>query len=243
MVETQNSNHEAPKHEAKKTSVIQQVIGLLAVLATLCSWQALSGSLKGPAEKLLDERLQTDSLFKTAGSTPPTLTASKPAFSKSNTFSSASVWTPKEAYPAWDKCNDINCVLEYMKKSGASEEAINFTKKIDEKLFGVPGYLETFEEKGRVDLGFVALPSRANTNGAYVLLNGSPSLVSTEIFNANTRLAGQWGDLDISHDPNYPRLKKQYPELDVWPAGNDFISVDASSDGGQRFIRCETGVE
>jgi hypothetical protein len=60
----------------KRQSVIQYVL-VLAVLATLCSWPAVSGSLKGSAEKLIDQRLQTDNMFKTAGSTPPTLTASK----------------------------------------------------------------------------------------------------------------------------------------------------------------------
>ena len=60
----------------KRKSVIQQVI-VLAVLAVLCSWPAVSGSLTGSAEKLINERLQTESLFKTAESTPPTLTASK----------------------------------------------------------------------------------------------------------------------------------------------------------------------
>lgn len=231
----------------KRHSVIQQVIVLLAVLATFCSWPAVSGSLKGSSEKLIDQRLQTDSLFSTAGSTPSTQTASKPVSSKGDTYSSASVWSPEaENYlSAWQGCSyandsrdaELNCVLAYMKKSSASEESMNFTRKIgQEVVFGVNGYLETFEEKGRVDIGAVSFPSRANTNGAYILLNGSPSLVSTELFNANARLAGQWGQLDISRDPNYPRLKKQYPELDVWPAGNDFISVDASSDGGQRFI-------
>ncbi len=61
----------------KRQSVIQLVLVLLVVLATLCSWPAVSGSLKGAAEKLIDQRLQTDNMFKTAGSTPPTLTASK----------------------------------------------------------------------------------------------------------------------------------------------------------------------
>ncbi len=64
---------------SKRKSVIQQVIVLLAVFATFCSWPVVSGSLKGPAEKLLEERLQTDSLFETAESTPPTLTTSKPS--------------------------------------------------------------------------------------------------------------------------------------------------------------------
>lgn len=61
----------------KRKNVIQQVIVLLAVFATFCSWPAVSGSLKGTAEKLIDERLQTESLFKTAESTPPLINTPK----------------------------------------------------------------------------------------------------------------------------------------------------------------------
>ncbi|MGZ8171942.1 MULTISPECIES: hypothetical protein [Methylobacter] len=79
MVKTTFKRVEAKNMMPKRKSVIQQIIVLLTVYATLCAWPAVSGSLKGAAEKLVDERLQADSLFKTAGSTPPTLTASKPA--------------------------------------------------------------------------------------------------------------------------------------------------------------------
>ena len=118
-----------------KKSVIQQIIVLLTIYAMLGFRSAVSGDA---AEKLVDERLQTDSLFNTAGSTPPKLTASKPASSKGGKFSSASVWIPKKTdhdwLDAWQECgSDINCVLEYMKKSGASEESMQFTRKISKK--------------------------------------------------------------------------------------------------------------
>ena len=212
----------------KRKSVIQQVMVLLTVYATLCSWPADSGSLKGTAEKLIDERLQTDSLFKTAESTPPTLTTSKPGSFSADIFSLANVWTPKETWPAWQECKDTNCILEYMKKSGASDEALNFTGKIVPDAFGSDGYLETFEDKGRVDLGFVFLPVRANTNGAFVFLNGSPTLVSSEQRGVE--------QLDISGDSNYSMLKKQYPQLQIWGNGAGFVSEHANNIGGQRFI-------
>jgi hypothetical protein len=232
LAKTTFKRGEAKNMMPKRKSVIQQVIVLLTILAMLCSWPAVSGGLTGSAEKLIDERLQMESLFKTAESTPPTLTASKPNSSKIDMFSSASVWSPKEADPAWlqawQECNDIDCVLEYMKKSGASEESMQFTKKIGEEVFGVLGYLDNFEEKGRVDLGSVFLPTRANTNGALVFLNGSPSLVSSE----------QRGleQLKISGDSNYSMLKKQYPQLQIWGNGAGFVSEQADINGGQRFI-------
>ena len=88
--------------------------------------------------------------------------------------------------------------------------------------------METFEEKGRVDLGFVFLPFRANTNGAFVFLNGSPSVVSSEQRGVE--------QLDISGDSNYSMLKKQYPQLQIWGNGAGFVSEHANINGGQRFI-------
>lgn len=131
----------------------------------------------------------------------------------------------------WHACNDrprLDCVLEYMKKSGAGDEALHFTRKIVPEVLGSDGYLEIFEDKGRVDLGFVVLPTRANTNGAYVFLNGSPSVLSTE----QGHLLEQ---LDMSGDPNYPMLKKQYPKLEIWGGGAGFVSDHANTNGGQRF--------
>jgi len=208
-----------------RKSVIHQLIVLLTVYAMLGTGPAFSG---GAAEKLVNERLQTENLINTAGSTPRKLTASKSASSKGNKYSSATVWIPKESWQIWQECNSINCVLDYMKKSGASEEAIKFSREINDKLFGVTGYLEKFEEKGLIDLGFVMLPGRANTNGAYVLLNGSPPLISTEL--------DPEYEPDITRDPNYPSLKKQYPNLIFWTAQASFISAQAKADGGQRFI-------
>lgn len=216
----------------KIKNVIHLVIMLLAVLATIFSWPAVSDSLKGAAERLLDERLQTDSLFKTAESTTPPLTASKLGSFNADIFSLASVWTPKKTYPdwvdTWQKCKDNNCILEYMKKSGASDEALQFTRKIVPEVLESDGYLESFEEKGRVDLGFVVLPTRANTNGAYVFLNGSPSVVSTEQRGVE--------QLDISGDSNYSMLKKQYPQLQIWGNGAGFVSEHANTNGEQTFI-------
>ena len=98
-----------------------------------------------------------------------------------------------------------------------------------------------FREMGRVDLGSVEFPFRANTNTAFFLLNGSPSLISTEL--GCSVGGGAWhqpcqrkGAVDISQDPNYSRLKSQYPNLELWLAGADFKSAQAKADGGQHFI-------
>lgn len=151
--------------------------------------------------------------------------AAEPCYATGGTYSSASVWRPVEnqaAWSAWQGCNGLDCVLAYMKKSGAGIESMNFVRKLNGE-----GYLAAFKETGHVDLGRVEFPTLANTNGAFVLLNGSPLFVSTEL---------KYNELDISRDPNYSRLKKEYTELELWPAGADFISVHTRSSGGQRFI-------
>jgi uncharacterized protein YecT (DUF1311 family) len=122
-----------------------------------------------------------------------------------------------------DCASEIKCILTYLEKSGASKPSIDFVKKMEGE-----GYLESFQEKGRVDIGTVTFPGRANTNEAYVLLNGIPALVSTELYDSL--------HIDISRDPNYSKLKKQYPELDVWGASAEFIQEKSNSEGGQNFV-------
>lgn len=143
---------------------------------------------------------------------------------KNSVYSSTSVWSPVRedaAYSAWQSCDDLNCVIAYMKKSGATEDSMRIVRKLDGD-----GYLEAFEEKGRVDIGRVTFPARANTNSAYVLLNGHPALISTEL---------KADALDLSRDPNYPKLKEKYQELQAWPASASLVSMSAGPDGSQRF--------
>jgi hypothetical protein len=229
-VKRQHSIDERSKLKPKRKSVIQQFLVLLAVFATLCSCPAVSASLTGSAEKPIDERLQTQRLFKTAGSTPPKLIVSKAATFNVDMFSSASVWKT-DAW--WQSCrdDDLNCVLSVMKKSGAREDAMNFTKEISQEIFGVLGYLEEFKEKGRVDIGF-AVFARGHDESAYVLLNGNPAVISTEQHPVLEKL-------DMSGDSNYQMLKKQYPQhpqLYLWPTGAGFVSAHADTNNGQRFI-------
>lgn len=169
---------------------------------------------------------------------------------KVSQYSSSAVWnsiSESKAYTIFQDCrtntndrlNELNCDLAKMKQSGASQEAMSFVKQFTAPEESI-GWLSEFKEKGRVDLGVLQFANRANTNDAYVLLNGNPSLVSTEL--GCTVGGGAWHqpcqsmDVDISHDQNYPQLKKQYPKLMLWPAGADFKSMQSNSDGGQRFI-------
>ncbi len=180
------------------TGIIQWVKVMFPLLTGLCAGPAISGNL--PA---------THDSFSPAGVW--------------HTDAVASGWID-----AWHNCSDINCIVAYMKKSGASKESMDITLNIVPKTFESAGFLETFEEKGRVDLGSLALPFRANTNRAFVMLNGTPALVSTELADP--------GRIVISSDSNYPSLKQQYPQLELWGSGAEFVSSNTGSDGGQRFI-------
>jgi hypothetical protein len=175
----------------------------------------------------------------------PRLEAQAKAFDtvSTNMISSSHVWNPDsqiEFTPFLQCRQDINCILDFMRRSGASDSALQFTDQVGTKHFGLPGYLDSFVESGHVDLGEVMFPSRANTNNAYIMLNGSPWLISTEL-GCNVG-GGAWHQpcqnlpLDITRDPLYPLLKRKYPNLELWPAGASFVTSTFNPDGGQRFI-------
>ena len=142
-------------------------------------------------------------------------------------YSSVSVWAPADgasAMMSWHGCGgNLNCQVSRMEHSGASRQAIEFVKSIDGD-----GFLTMFLEKGRVDLGEIIYPNRANTNQAYVMLNGTPKLVSTELDRS--------APIDISQDPHYPKVKERYAELALWGASAEFVALKRAADGGQRFL-------
>jgi hypothetical protein len=80
---------------------------------------------------------------------------------------------------------------------------------------------------GKVDLGSVEYPTRANDNEEFVLLNGVPRVFHVSYDN----LRG----VDITKDPLYPSLLRKFPNLELWGHA-DFTSMEELSGGGQRFI-------
>lgn len=139
-------------------------------------------------------------------------------------YSPATVWTPPKGddFSGWRTCNGNQaCLIGYLKKSGASRQAIAFLEADNDG-----GYLSSFKEMGRVDLGVVTYPGRANTNEAYVLLNGVPPLVTTELIDS----------VDISRARGYSALKKKYRALEMWGAGARFVSAADTRGHGQRFV-------
>jgi len=117
--------------------------------------------------------------------------------------------------------NSIDCVIALMKSSGASSQAIDFTRNLE----GI-AFMSSFKEYGIVDLAKITYPPRANNNVEYILVNGNPRIVYVE----------DGYKVDITQDSNYPALQQKYPNIQIEGGENIFINMESPSQGGQRFI-------
>ena len=115
----------------------------------------------------------------------------------------------------------MECVVALMQTSGASSQAVAFTKLLQ----GI-AFMSSFTEYGVVDLAEITYPARANNNVEYVLVNGNPQIVYVE----------DGYKVDITHDSNYPVLQQRYPNIQIEGGENSFINMEQNSQGGQRFI-------
>lgn len=142
------------------------------------------------------------------------------ASASSEIYSSAAVWkiSDQQAFTALMSCDTAasSCVRKKMQQLGASKAALKFSAAIKNE-----GYLAKFQDKGKIDLGTVLYPFRANTNSAYVLLNGQPSLVTTEI----NKVTG------LEQDPSFKQLKKKYKNLEFWGTNAEFVKVTTTQTG------------
>ena len=144
------------------------------------------------------------------------------------------IWNPGKKgiemiHQQCDKASDFHaCFLDSLKKSGASAAAIDFAKMTGDDM----GYLREFRKVGPVDVAYVDFPFRANENEGCYLVNGSPSPIDID----NQQALPQ-GELDAN--PAYQALKKQYPNISLWPGDRFTTSYPAVSDipgGGKSFI-------
>lgn len=119
------------------------------------------------------------------------------------------------------------CFVAGMQKSGASPQAVAFTKSI-----GNLGYMETIRQDGPVDIAFVVYPFRANENQGFLLINGTPPQIDVDDLSLLS-------PDHLQKDPRYARLKQHYPAAALWSgdrSGRDFPGLERTPDGGQRFI-------
>jgi inhibitor of cysteine peptidase len=119
-----------------------------------------------------------------------------------------------------DKASDFQaCFLDSMQKAGASAAAIAFAKSTGDNM----GYLRDFRKVGPVDVAYVGFPFRANENNGCYLINGTPSPIDID----NQQALPQ-SELDAN--PAYQALKKQYPNISLWPGDRFSTSYPTVSD-------------
>jgi len=146
-------------------------------------------------------------------------------------FGPAIVWRGDDA-AAVGLCNAAQdswtCLIGKMRASQASPEAIDFSARL--KAMDNPGWAESFRAFGKVALVAALYPFRANTNGGYLLVNGSPSVVDTEHFTLSS------ADRRRS---DYRRLMARLPQVDL--IGEiAFDHREALAHGAARFIFKQT---
>jgi hypothetical protein len=88
------------------------------------------------------------------------------------------------------------------------------------------GWVDSFTEYGRVDLISASYPFRANTNGGFLLVNGTPTVINTESLTLSA---------SDKRRSDYRRLIKRRPS--VSPIMKlQFDHHEQLSGGGQRFV-------
>jgi len=125
-----------------------------------------------------------------------------------------------------DMISRFECVKAIMEEGRAFPQAIEF--------FNMTGFfLSKFQETGRVDLGLLCDPWRANDNCEYAFVNSIPFVIY---------LAEEVRPVAIELDPAYKGLDAAFPKGDrpvgllLWPTHQIFEAIGASPQGGQRFI-------
>lgn len=146
-----------------------------------------------------------------------------------------SVWLPsEEALNEMRKvCLDgevpdrAACIGMVMQRWGATPEAAVFTRMTSSEAF-----LVYHEEVGRVDVGYVVLPFRANENQGAYLVNGDPPVLDVDDL--------QWLDVtSLEGNSDYLALREEYPQVTLWPGDRSpdgFLSFRNFEDGGQQFV-------
>jgi hypothetical protein len=118
------------------------------------------------------------------------------------------------------------CFVSVMKGSGASSQALAFSRLIDNT-----GYMRDFREMGKIDVAYVTYPFRANENEGFCLVNGTPLLIDVDDLKALPRD-------DLEKDARYLKIVKKYPRADLFP-GERFRTIFPESSslpgGGQHF--------
>ena len=123
------------------------------------------------------------------------------------------IWSPGTAImqEIRDQCGKTpgdpfgDCFLNMMQKSGATPEALAFTRQT-----GNLGYLRDFKDLGPVAVAFVHFPFRANENQGALIDNGSPAILDIDQLNL-------LGSDEIQRNLTYSMLAERAPQISLWP--------------------------
>jgi len=119
------------------------------------------------------------------------------------------------------------CFVRGMETSGASVEAVAFTR-----LTGASVFLKGFMETGRVSIAQVEYPFRANENEGILLVNGFPRMIDVDDLSLLPKS-------ELQKNPLYVHLARDFPQVSLWPGDRhnlDRVITEAIPGGGQRFI-------
>jgi hypothetical protein len=99
------------------------------------------------------------------------------------------------------------CFLSEMQQSGASPQAVAFSKSFSENG---TAYVRAFRKVGLVDIAYIEYAFRANELDGVLLVNGEPSSINVD------------GEKFVSKEnflknPTYSALAKKYPQISIWP--------------------------
>jgi hypothetical protein len=124
------------------------------------------------------------------------------------------------------------CFLTEMQASGASPEALAFSRQLYDKTNGLIGFLRDFREAGPVDVAYVEYVFRANENLAYYLVNSEPPLIDVDDLNTLPTNS-------LESNNRYKAIKARYPNVSIWPSdrnSTDYPIVRALAGGGECLI-------
>jgi hypothetical protein len=138
-------------------------------------------------------------------------------------FGHEEAWSPSgAAFEGIFGCQPrtFTCVRQIMEQNGASADAVAF--------YALTGwFLSDVTDTSPVQLGTIFTPWRANENTQYALLGGVPQVLFVE---------QETPRYEAEDAQEFRALKRAHPNAWLWVPGPKFDGVEATPDGGQRFL-------
>jgi hypothetical protein len=126
-----------------------------------------------------------------------------------------------------DKLQD--CFAGEMKKAGATDAAVDFSKQL-----GEPGFVRDFKVAGPVDIAYVFYPYRANENQSWLIVNGTPPSIDVD----NSKLV-MVAARALKNNSTYAGLARAHPDASPWPGdrySTETPDVEMGANGGVHII-------